>query len=237
MKIAKQECINQNWRCLPMKIIPMLCMALYSSLALSKPFIFPAIVSVESHSLEQSFIGSKSIKSVGLRGEPSLAGFIKASIRTPQSHIKGSVYNTLVLTKVSDDGKHARYSQRFQGYEVFGGEVIAHLDRKSVSLDRVTGNFITGLEEASIATKASLKAAQAIELAKSDMDDSHDWSYQKEEADLVIYHNPNREGFQPALAYIVNFLAMSGSTDPTRPFIVIDAKTGSTIDRWEGLNT
>ena len=53
----------------------------------------------------------------------------------------------------------------------------------------------------------------------------------------MIYHNPNKENFKPALAYIVSFMAMSKTANPSRPIIVIDAVTGEVIDSWEGLNT
>ena len=219
------------------KIVSILLITLFSSMALSSSFVFPDSVSMEKHTLAESFVDGDSLKSVGLRGESSLAGFVKASILTPQRNLKESVATTLVLTKISADGKHARYSQRFSGYEVFGGEVIAHLDKQGINLDRVTGNFITGLEEVAIAKKAAVELDRAIEVAKQTMDGSHQWDFENSEADLVVYHNPDREDFQPALAYIVNFLAMSETADPTRPFLVIDAVTGEILDRWEGLNT
>ena len=219
------------------KIVSILLITLFSPMAYSNAFVFPNRVSMERHTLAESFVDSNSLKSVGLRGESSLARFVKASILTPQRNIRRDVANTLVLVKISADGKHARYSQRFSGYEVFGGEVIAHLDKQGINLDRVTGNFITGLEEVAIAKKADVELDRAIEVAKQTMDGSHQWDFENSEADLVIYHNPDREGFQPALAYIVNFLAMSETADPTRPFLVIDAVTEEVIDSWEGLNT
>lgn len=219
------------------KIVSILLITLLSPMALSSSFVFPDSVSMEKHTLAESFVDGDSLKSVGLRGESSLAGFVKASIITPQRNLKGNVANTLVLTKISADGKHARYNQRFSGYEVFGGEVIAHLDKQGINLDRVTGNFITGLKEDAIAKKAAIELDRAIEIAKQTMDGSHQWDFENSEADLVIYHNPDREGFEPKLAYIVNFLAMSETADPTRPFMVIDAVTEEVIDSWEGLNT
>ena len=237
MKIMQQKSISQYWYLLSKKIISILIIAMLSPMAFSNSFVFPDSVSMEKHKLAESFVDSNSLKSVDLRGESSLAGFVKASILTPQRKLKGSVATTLVLTKISADGKHARYSQRFSGYEVFGGEVIAHLDKQGINLDRVTGNFITGLEEVTIAKKPAVELDRAIEVAKQIMDGKHDWEFQNTEAELVIYHNPDREGFQPALAYIVNFLAMSETADPTRPFLVIDAVTEEVIDSWEGLNT
>lgn len=210
---------------------------LLSSLGLSSSFVFPNTVSMEQNTLTESFVDGDLLKSVGLRGESSLAGFVKASILTPQRNLKDNAANTLVLTKISSDGKHARYSQRFLGYEVFGGEVIAHLGRQGVNLDRVTGNFITGLEAAGIAKKASLKSGQAVDKARQQMDASYKWQFQNKKAELMIYHNPNKENFKPALAYIVSFMAMSKTANPSRPIIVIDAVTGEVIDSWEGLNT
>lgn len=236
MEIMRHISISKYWNYLLKRVIVSLIIVI-SPAALCNAFVFPDSVSMERHTLAESFVDSNSLKSVGLRGESSLAGFVKASILTPQRNLKGNVANTLVLTKISADGKHARYSQRFQGYEVFGGEVIAHLNKQGINLDRVTGNFITGLEEAAIAKKAAIELDRAIEVAKQTMDGSHQWEFQNAEANLVIYHNPDREGFQPALAYVVNFLAMSDTADPTRPFMVIDAVTEEVIDSWEGLNT
>ena len=205
--------------------------------ALSQSFVFPANVSIGSDTLSKADIDSKRLKSVGLRNHLALAGNLRSNILSPQSNAKASALNSLVLVKISANGKHARYSQRFNGYEVFGGEIIAHLDRQGVNLDRVTGNFITGLEVVGIAKKATLKADQAIDNASQLMDASHKWQLQNRNAELIIYHNPNKENFKPALAYIVSFMAMSETADPTRPITIIDAVTGEVIDGWEGLNT
>jgi Zn-dependent metalloprotease len=237
MKIMQLKSNSKHHYRALIKTILALSTVLLSSLVFSNSFVFPNTVSIERSTLAESFVDSNLVKSVGLREESSLAGFVKASILSPQRNLNGTVANALVLTKISADGKHARYSQRFNGYEVFGGEVIAHLDRKGINLDQVTGNFITGLEAASIAKKATLKQDQAIGKAKKIMDQSHQWDYQNEDANLVVYHNPDIEDFEPTLAYVVNFLAVSKSADPSRPFIVVDAKTGDILDRWEGLNT
>lgn len=237
MKIMQLKSNSKHQYRALIKTILALSTVLLSSLVFSNSFVFPNTVSIERNTLAESFVDSNLVKSVGLREESSLAGFVKASILSPQRNLNGTVANALVLTKISADGKHARYSQRFNGYEVFGGEVIAHLDRKGINLDQVTGNFITGLEAASIAKKATLKQDQAIGKAKKIMDQSHQWDYQNEDANLVVYHNPDIEDFEPTLAYVVNFLAVSKSADPSRPFIVVDAKTGDILDRWEGLNT
>ena len=138
-----------------------------------------------------------------------MAGNLRSNILSPQSNLKASALNSLVLVKISSDGKHARYSQRFNGYEVFGGEIIAHLGRQGVNLDRVTGNFITGLEVVGIAKRASIKSGQAVDKASQLMDASYKWQFQNKKAELMIYHNPNKENFKPALAYIVSFMAMS----------------------------
>lgn len=209
--------------------------------ALSQSFVFPANVSIGSDTLSKADIDSKRLKSVGLRNHLALAGNLRSNILSPQSNSKASALNSLVLVKISADGKHARYSQRFNGYEVFGGEIIAHLDRQGANLDRVTGNFITGLEVVGIAKKANLKVDQAIDKAIDNasqlMGASHKWQLQNRNAELIIYHNPNKENFKPALAYIVSFMAMSETADPTRPITIIDAVTGEVIDGWEGLNT
>ena len=202
---------------------------------------FPCQCFNGSDTLSKADIDSKRLKSVGLRNHLALAGNLRSNILSSQSNAKASALNSLVLVKISADGKHARYSQRFNGYEVFGGEIIAHLDRQGVNLDRVTGNFITGLEVVGIAKKATLKADQAIDKAIDNasqlMDASHKWQLQNRNAELIIYHNPNKENFKPALAYIVSFMAMSETADPTRPITIIDAVTGEVIDGWEGLNT
>lgn len=220
-----------------------LSLGFFSPMAISESFVFPDSVSLERSTLIKSFADSHLLKSVGLRDQPGLASYVKTSILTPKKELKDAVSNVdtdsnvLVLTKVSTDGKHARYSQRFNGYEVFGGEVIAHLNRQGIGLDRVTGNFITGLGAYSIAKKATLNPNQAIENVQKQMDASHPWEFHNTQSELVVYHNPNLQGFKPALAYIVNFLATSKTADPTRPFLVIDAVTGEILDRWEGLNT
>lgn len=237
MRTLQYKCLNRTHYAQARKLLLTVLFLFLSPLALSSSFVFPANVLMASDTLSQSFVDSQLVKSVGLRDNPNLEGYIRNSILSPQSKLKGSVSNSLVLTKISLDGKHARYSQRFNGYEVFGSEVIAHLDKQGVNLDRVTGSFITGLEGASVAKKASLNSDQAIEKANQLMDASHQWQFQNTKTELVVYHNPYQQNFRPALAYIVDFLALSKTADPTRPITVIDAVTGEVIDSWEGLNT
>jgi len=237
MKILQLEFIRNFMGNSVKSLVTVACLVLLSHTAHSNAFVFPEHVSLVENTLAQSFTDSEFIKSVGLRDESSLAGFVKTSILAPQPGLKGSVASALVLSRVAADGKHARYNQLFQGNRVFGGQVIAHLDKQGDRLDRVTGNFITGLEQAAIATKPEFNHDRALVLAKQQMDDSHQWSFENSQVDLLVYHNPDREGFKPALAYIVNFLATSDSAEPTRPFMVIDARSGDILDRWEGLNT
>ena len=238
MKITIEKLNNKWWKSSPKIIFSTLVIGLLNSpIALGDLFVFPESVSLERHTLAESFVDSHLLKSVDLRGQQQLAGYVKDSILSPRRDLKGSVISSMVLTKISDDGKHARYSQRFNGYEVFGGEMIAHLDKQGLKLQRVTGNFITGLEASSIAKKVALSPNQAVEKAKKQIDKSHSWEFHNTQSELVVYHNPNLQGFKPALAYIVNFLATSKTADPTRPFLVIDAVTGEILDKWEGLNT
>lgn len=238
MKITIEKLNNKWWKSSPKIIFSTLVIGILNSpIALGDLFVFPESVPLERHTLAESFVDSHLLKSVDLRGQQQLAGYVKASILSPRRDLKGSVISSMVLTKISDDGKHARYSQRFNGYEVFGGEMIAHLDKQGLKLQRVTGNFITGLEASSIAKKVALSPNQAVEKAKKQIDKSHSWEFHNTQSELVVYHKPNLQGFKPALAYIVNFLATSKTADPTRPFLVIDAVTGEILDRWEGLNT
>ena len=242
MKITIEKLNNKWWKSSPKIIFSTLVIGILNSpIALGDLFVFPESVPLERHTLAESFVDSHLLKSVDLRGQQQLAGYVKASILSPRRDLKGSVISSMVLTKISDDGKHARYSQRFNGYEVFGGEMIAHLDKQGLKLQRVTGNFITGLEVYGIAKKATLNpnqaVEQAIEKAQKQMDTSQPWEFHNTQSELVVYHNPNLQDFKPALAYIVNFLATSKTADPTRPFLVIDAVTGEILDRWEGLNT
>ncbi len=220
------------------KTIGALAILTLSTPVFSNQFVFPENISLHHNSMVAILPDAKLVKDVNVRKSPQLADILKSSIvASPPLLQQTDSADALVLRRVSNDGKHARYDQYFNGNKVFGRQVMAHLDQQGEVLERVTGSFITGLQGVAIDSEARFDESQALEIARQQLDQEHNWNLENSQTELVIYHKPGEEDFKPRLAYIVNFVATSETADPTRPFIVIDAQTQAVIDQWEGLNT
>ena len=127
--------------------------------------------------------------------------------------------------------------------------------------DVVAGSFLTGVEEdlpgvQSIAGGprtliANVSQQQAIEIAKKHMikptiaatgakiTNIKSSQYIKLYADK---DNPNQE--KAHLVYVIDSFVTNDPTlinneteDPSRPFVIVDAKTGEVLEQWEGLTT
>jgi len=237
-KTNQQKTVNYTGHRSLAKIVGALAILTLSTPVFSNQFAFPENISLHHNSMVAVLPDAKLVKDVNVRKSPQLADILKSSIvASPPLLQQTDSADALVLRRVSNDGKHARYDQYFNGKRVFGRQVMAHLDQQGEVLERVTGSFITGLQGAAIDSEAEFDASQALEIARQQLDQEHNWNLENSQTELVIYHKPGEEDFKPRLAYVVNFVATAETADPTRPFIVIDAQTQAVIDQWEGLNT
>src|SRR6185369_9965164 len=155
--------------------------------------------------------------------------------------------------------KHTRYQQMFKNIPVFAKELILHEDQNGRIL-HVNGSIVKGIEQdlnPNVPLVPAYSATEALEKAKRELSQAsltkrrrhtpHDsaptsettvpvsgqYNYRNEQSELNIYVDANN---QPRLVYYVNFYAepVEGG-EPTRPYLLMDATTGQTVKRWEGL--
>ena len=149
-----------------------------------------------------------------------------------------------IATRTDPDGTtHYRYQQQFRGVPVWGEHVVVAEDSKG-NLRSLFGRAVSGLE-AEIPLRAPLiGAGNALAAAKTAALGNRISAMQVEnESSLqMIYVDDNDVAH---MAYVVNFFADYAATglriqrasEPTRPFVIIDAQTGVVLKQWDGLTT
>ncbi|MCG7561549.1 Ig-like domain-containing protein [Pseudoalteromonas sp. McH1-42] len=135
----------------------------------------------------------------------------------------------------SEDGKHLRRSQYYQGVRVHGGEIVTHHDAQNLfsvwfspegNITGVSGSVVPAPKLDSIV--ASIDEEKALSSAKASIPDlllTHD-----EQVELVVY--PYQNGFR--LAYMVTFFAETEQA-PSRPEFFIDAHSAEILSHVETL--
>ncbi|MDQ4122941.1 MAG: M4 family metallopeptidase [Acidobacteriota bacterium] len=127
---------------------------------------------------------------------------------------------------VDETGSHVRFSQYVDGVRVYGSEVITH--------EKINGKFTAPTGKVSDVTSSDLAPPTfdghvAVGVAKNIF--GYDG---RGEIELVLYPVEN----QLVLAYMVDIKNTDEETnDPRREMIVINARTGQIIDRWNNLQT
>ena len=141
----------------------------------------------------------------------------------------------LLNSKSDADGtRHFRYQQTYHGIPVFGEQVIVS-ERADGSLRNLFGHRITGLDADLPSLVARIPQAQAMALARHAAlgNRAAAMEVSREKAEKVIFVDGDRKAH---LAYVVEMFADApGGGSPTRPFVIVDARTGAVIDQWDGL--
>ncbi len=156
-----------------------------------------------------------------------------------------SALNTLAVVKDSDGTAHYRYQQTFRGVPVWGEHVVAS-DDKSGSLRSLFGRSVGGLAGDISTTTTLISTNNAFVRAKGSSSATRSGSIQtsNESSEKMIYVDDNDIAH---LVYVVSFFADRGigllaadrkaSSDPTRPYVIIDTQTGGALKQWDGLTT
>ena len=143
----------------------------------------------------------------------------------------------LLSTATDADGtRHFRYQQTFRGIPVFGEQVIVSESRDG-SLRNLFGRKVEGLARDLPSVKARVPQAQALALAKHAAFGNRVASLHvsRENAERMIFIDDHR---QAHLAYVVELFADApNGGSPMRPFVVVDALTGTILEQWDGLAT
>ncbi|WP_342741282.1 M4 family metallopeptidase [Dokdonella immobilis] len=148
-----------------------------------------------------------------------------------------------IRASVDADGtRHYRYQQYFRGIPVWGEHVVVAEDGRG-NLKSLFGRSVGGLAMEIPMRAPVVGANNALAAARQAALGSRASAMQIENqsARQMIYVDDNDRAH---LAYVVSFFAdyrTSGSklgiSEPTRPFVIVDAQTGLVLKQWEGLTT
>ncbi|WP_429162713.1 M4 family metallopeptidase [Aeromonas media] len=117
-----------------------------------------------------------------------------------------------------------RYEQTWQGIPVWGQVLVAD-QALGGQVNQVSGTMLRKIDADLTGPAVALSASDAALKARSDAKGSN------EQVKLFVMQD---ETGQARLVYLVSWLA--ASKEPSRPFVMIDAQTGSELKRWEGIN-
>lgn len=133
---------------------------------------------------------------------------------------------------------HYHYEQTFNGVPVWGERVTISRN-KANEIVRTSGAVVRGLSFDVPSTKPELSPDAALARAKNEVRQGagiapNDLKSENDQVRLVVYVRPrDKKAF---LSYEVTFFAVDKAAGkPTRPFFLIDAKTGEVLYRYEGL--
>ncbi|MFQ2784814.1 M4 family metallopeptidase [Aeromonas caviae] len=117
-----------------------------------------------------------------------------------------------------------RYEQTWQGIPVWGQVLVAD-QALGGQVNQVSGTMLRKIDADLTGPAVALSASDASRQARSGAKGSN------EQVKLFVMQD---ETGQARLVYLVSWLA--ASKEPSRPFVMIDAQTGSELKRWEGIN-
>ncbi|MCX4050175.1 M4 family metallopeptidase [Aeromonas caviae] len=117
-----------------------------------------------------------------------------------------------------------RYEQTWQGIPVWGQVLVAD-QALGGQVNQVSGTMLRKIDADLTGPAVALSASDATRQARSGAKGSN------EQVKLFVMQD---ETGQARLVYLVSWLA--ASKEPSRPFVMIDAQTGSELKRWEGIN-
>lgn len=117
-----------------------------------------------------------------------------------------------------------RYEQTWQGIPVWGQVLVAD-QALGGQVNQVSGTMLRKIDADLTGPAVALSASDAARQASSGAKGSN------EQVKLFVMQD---ETGQARLVYLVSWLA--ASKEPSRPFVMIDAQTGSELKRWEGIN-
>jgi len=124
-----------------------------------------------------------------------------------------------------------RYHETYMGVRVYDTVVTADEEDDH----DVEGTLLMDLKDDLPDVDPKISEEEAIAGAKSHLgDDEKGLSFGNEEANLYVYHG--EEDREAKLVYEVSYFGES-DTVATRPYAIVDAKTGDVLDSWEGLDT
>jgi vibriolysin len=141
---------------------------------------------------------------------------------------------TLTADADNDGKRHYRYQQTYRGIPIFGEQVIVS-ENKDGSVRKMFGRLTDGLENELVMTRAAIPKARALNLAKRASLGNRMVAMRSEREDVrqMIYIDDNNKAH---MSYVVSYFAdRPGGGAPTRPTVILDARTGRVLKQWDGL--
>ncbi|MGO4260947.1 M4 family metallopeptidase [Lysobacter sp. TAB13] len=182
--------------------------------------------SVDVAKLDQQFKAATAKSGVAAKANVRHAELIALDADSALSQLKSS--------QDADGSHNYRYQQSFRGVPVFGEHVVVREDAQG-NVRALFGRSVAGLAADLPTLDAKLSSAQALSLAKGA-------ALGKRAATLRVSNENSRkviyldDADRAHLAYAVDYFADAPKGgEPTRPFAIIDARSGQVLKQWEGL--
>ncbi|GGI91268.1 hemagglutinin [Shewanella hanedai] len=143
---------------------------------------------------------------------------------------KGSDFKVAKEIQLGKKGTKQRLQQYFYGVPVFGYSISSNVSSMGI-YSGLQGKMLDNIAQAESFVNPKLSAKQALTASmKGESKLASQLKRHNEQADLWVYQD---DANQARLVYITSYVQYGDN--PTRPFTIVDAKTGSVLKRWEGL--
>lgn len=125
-----------------------------------------------------------------------------------------------------------KFNQFYQGVQVFGASLSVTQEQNG-DYQNLFGNYFTNIEKDLTSVKPLISAKEALTIGLNNA---------KVAVNSTLIENEKTETYilldkknKARLVYLVSY--MVNDVNPSRPHLLIDAKSGKVIEQWEGLTT
>lgn len=142
-----------------------------------------------------------------------------------QLGLSGHAFKSQKSVSVGNKTK-ARVKQYYKGIEVYGHSLVADVNQQGL-YSQLDGKYVQGIEDDVFSVTPTLNDKQAINIV---LEQKGVDTAQRSSAKLYIWLDEDNEAH---LTYLVD--AFFTSPKPSRPFTIVDAKSGDILKQWEQL--
>jgi len=150
-----------------------------------------------------------------------------------------SALQVLTTARDADGATHNRYQQSFRGVPIWGEHVIVSEDA-SGNVRNLFGRKVGGLASDLAPGAALIAKTNALAIAKNLMlgnaaaaTKAGAMQVEREDARQMIFIDDDGNAH---MSYVVSFFADTAKGGaPTRPFVIVDARSGAILKQWDGL--
>ncbi|MCE9924699.1 M4 family metallopeptidase [Aeromonas media] len=153
-----------------------------------------------------------------------LTGAVSGAARIGALATGDGEFRQVRVVKLPNGQQRVRYEQTWQGIPVWGQVVVAE-QSPAGQVNQVSGRVLRQIGADVASPTAALSPTDAALKARAGAKGSN------EQVKLFVMQD---DAGQARLVYLVSWLAASDK--PSRPFVMLDAQSGTEIKRWEGIN-